>query len=208
MKKIYNLESFEILELINSDEKFLGLYNLIGELSYYVESDGFSFLIKTIIGQMLSNDIAKILVDRFEKRIGFASPDKIAKTSREKIKEIGISERKAEAIISLSAKVAANPFYIDCLSSLSNEDVIKELKSIRGIGAWTAKMYMIFCLDRLDVLPFEDRAFVFAFEKFYQIYDGTRDKRYIRKYCTCWGNYSSIAARYLYLALDGGLLQK
>lgn len=206
MKKIYNLESFEILELVNSDTKFLDLYNLVGELSYYEDSDDFAFLIKTIIGQMLSKDIAKILVERFEKSIGLDDPNKIANLSSDKIKEIGVSERKAKAIISLSYKVAANPDYITYLSSLPNEEIIKELKTIRGIGAWTAKMYMIFCLDRLDVLPFEDGAFVSAFEKFYQIYDSTRDKRYIRQYCSCWGNYSSIVARYLYLALDGGLL--
>ncbi|VEU81461.1 3-methyladenine DNA glycosylase/8-oxoguanine DNA glycosylase [Mycoplasmopsis arginini] len=67
-------------------------------------------------------------------------------------------------------------------------------------------MFLIFCLNRKDVLPTEDGAFITAFKLAYNFKDDTRDKRYIKEYCTKWKPYSSYVVRYIYKAFDAGLL--
>lgn len=89
------------------------------------------------------------------------------------------------------------------LPELDDESVIKQLTAIKGIGNWTAKMYLIFVLDRQDILPTEDVAFLQAYKWLYKTTD--RSPASITNKCTKWKPYSSIAARYLYRALDSGL---
>lgn len=86
---------------------------------------------------------------------------------------------------------------------MSDQEIIRELTSIKGIGIWTAKMYLIFVLDRPNVLPYEDGAFLQAYRWAYKTDNLSPDA--IKKKCKKWSPYSSIAARYLYRALDTGL---
>lgn len=80
---------------------------------------------------------------------------------------------------------------------------MKELTRLRGIGTWSAKMYLIFTLDRKDVLPYEDVAFLQTYAWLYKT-DDLRPAAIIKR-CKKWKPYSSIAARYFYYALDMGL---
>lgn len=89
------------------------------------------------------------------------------------------------------------------LEHLSDNEVISKLTSIRGIGTWTAKMFLIFVLDRQDVLPYEDQAFIQSYRWLYKREDCS--KASVQKHCKKWHPYSSIAARYMYKALDLGL---
>ena len=89
------------------------------------------------------------------------------------------------------------------LETMNDDEVINELTSLHGIGTWTAKMYLIFALNRQDVLPYEDVAFLQGYEWLYKTKD--RSKAAVEKKCKKWKPYSSIAARYLYRALDSGL---
>lgn len=88
---------------------------------------------------------------------------------------------------------------------MDDEAVIKRLTSIRGIGTWSAKMYLIFVLNRLDILPFEDGAFLQAYKWLYKT-DDLKSSSIVAK-CAPWKPYSSLAARYLYRALDSGLVR-
>lgn len=89
---------------------------------------------------------------------------------------------------------------------MNDADVMKNLTSLKGIGNWTAKMYLIFVLDRPDILPTEDVAFLQAYEWLYKTKD--RSKESVEKRCKKWKPYSSVAARYLYRALDNGLTKE
>lgn len=83
--------------------------------------------------------------------------------------------------------------------------MIYELTRIRGIGTWTAKMYLLFVLQRSDVLPVEDVAFLQGYKRLYRTDDVSKES--IIKKCKKWKPYSSIAARYLYRAVDTGLIK-
>ena len=91
----------------------------------------------------------------------------------------------------------------DDLINQTDEEIIHELTSFRGIGTWTAKMFLIFGLNRPDVLPYEDAAFLQSYKWMYKTSDCSKES--IMKRCKKWKPYSSIAARYLYRALDYGL---
>lgn len=80
--------------------------------------------------------------------------------------------------------------------------IMKELTALKGIGNWTAKMYLIFCLNRQDILPYEDFAFLQGFGWLYKTDDFSRQN--VEKKCKKWKPYSSVAARYMYKALDLG----
>ena len=89
---------------------------------------------------------------------------------------------------------------------MTDSEIMKSLTSIKGIGNWTAKMYLIFVLNRPDILPVEDVAFLQAYQWLYKTDD--RTPKSVQKKCNKWKPYSSIAARYLYRALDGGLTKE
>ena len=92
---------------------------------------------------------------------------------------------------------------LTALSDMSDDQVAKMLTSFKGVGPWTSKMYLMFVLNRQDVLPYEDAAFLQAFEWMYKTTN--RSKEFVTKKCNKWKPYSSIASRYLYRALDTGL---
>jgi len=106
-------------------------------------------------------------------------------------------------IRSLTNAVEAGEIVFEDLATVSDELVINKLTKIRGIGKWSAKMYLIFALDRQDILPTEDVAFLQSYEWLYNTKD--RSEEAVKKKCKKWSPYSSIATRYLYRALDMGL---
>lgn len=156
---------------------------------------------------MLSNKVADVLSERFWK-LSEGTPAAVASLSSEEVRAIGTSSAKAKYIISLAKEFLSFPNLPDQLISMPDEEVIARLTKIPGIGSWSAKMYLIFVLDRQDVLPYEDGAFNQAFEAVFGIIDSSKSKRRVREYCKIWKPYSSIAARYLYRYLDMGFTVK
>lgn len=207
MEKILKVQTDEIQYLINNDLVLRNIVFSLGDLEYEVIENEYKFLIFTIIGQMLSNKVGNVLYDRFEKLCNYDIQPKIVKDiGINNIKDIGISSRKANAIICLTNELIKNNSYFNELRTKSDEEVINHLSKIDGIGAWTAKMILLFCFERSNVLPLEDGAFVAAFKQAYGFIDDTRDKRHIKEYCKRWEPFSSYAARYLYRAYDLGII--
>jgi DNA-3-methyladenine glycosylase II len=196
------LNDERVVYLRNADPLLGVVFDAIGSLTYSLDKEPFEFLVQTVIGQMLSKTVANRMYEKLlaacNGRIDCAS---VTLLSDEDIRAIGLSANKANAIRTL-AKSHSVEFYQQL--SLETDDVVtRKLTKMKGIGPWSAKMYLIFVLDRQDVLPFEDGAFLQSFSWLY----GTKelDREAIIKRCLFWKPYSSIAARYLYRALDTGL---
>ena len=193
-----------VQHLCNCDKDLSLIIKELGPLSYSIHEDGYSFLVHEIIEQMLSTKTANGIFNRFSELCNNTiTIDSVSNLSSEEISSVGISRAKVEYIKSLTLHLSNNPDFLESLSFLSNEQVISELKSIHGIGNWTAKMYLIFVLDRQDIIPIEDSAFI----KSYRLLRNNMslNKEQILKDCSKWSPYSSIAARYLYRALDSKL---
>lgn len=209
MTKIVTLDSNteSIKYLCKKDKRFQKVFTMIGDISYKPHDDGYSFLIREIIEQMLSIKVANIIYGRFEKLCNSSvCPDIIDSLSDEQILSIGTSRRKVKAIRSLTQEIEKGNIVFSDFESMPDIEIINALTSVHGIGTWTAKMYLMFVLDRQDVLPFEDVAFLQGFGWAYKTNDFSPVS--VQKKCKKWKPYSSIAARYMYRALDRGLTKE
>jgi DNA-3-methyladenine glycosylase II len=177
---------------------------MVGEYTYKPYEDGFSFLVNQIIGQMLSAKVASKISERLILLCGGKiTPQSILALDDEAMRKTGMSLSKANYIKTLSKSFLDKEICFEAINTLDDKEVIKELTKIKGIGVWTVKMYLIFVLDRKDVLPYEDAAFLQSYSWLYKTEDIS--KYAIEKRCKKWKPYSSIGARYLYKALDMGL---
>ena len=200
----FSLDSPEIQYLIQRDNKLGAIIRRIGPLSYTVHSDGYSFLIHEIIEQMLSvkagQKIYSRLVDLCD---GKLTPDRVSLLSFEQIKSIGTANSKVKFIQEITNEVSSGNLDFNELNSLSDEDAYKKLMSFRGIGNWTASMYLLFVKNSQDILPYDDAAFLQTFKWLYK--KQKVNKNIVLKKCKKWSPFSSLASRYFYKALDTGL---
>lgn len=205
---IIDYASEPIAYLMNVDERLAKLIPKIGQLKYCLHNENpYGFIVHEIIEQMLSTKAAEKIHERLlDLCNGAITPEKINALSDTQIKAIGTSIQKVRYIRSLTDAVISRELDFKALEQLPDSEVMRELTRIRGIGNWTAKMYLIFVLNRLDVLPFEDGAFLQSYKWLYKTDDVSQDS--ILKRCECWRPYASIAARYMYIALDSGLTKE
>lgn len=199
--------SASIQHLCRKDKRFAKLFAMIGPISYTTYEDGYAFLVHEVIEQMLSTRAAAKIYARLEALCdGSVTVERIGSLSDSQIKGIGSSGRKVQTIRCLTEAFRDGTLDPAALPALPDDAVMTKLSSLHGIGDWTAKMYLIFVLDRQDILPFEDVAFLQSYKWLYKT--GDTGPKAIRAKCRKWKPYSSIAARYLYRALDCGLTRE
>ena len=205
--KRFNADSPEIQYLCHKDKHLAKVIEMIGPLKYQVIEDGYAFLISQIIGQMLSNKVADVLTERLATAChGHISSFEIDQLSDNAIHEIGLSRPKVKYIRNLTSAIKSGQIDFAAYKKMSDTEVIQSLTAVKGIGNWSAKMYLLFSLNRLDVLPFEDLAFLQGYGWVYKTDD--YHAKLVKKKCQKWHPYASIAARYMYLALDTGLTKE
>lgn len=199
-----NSESPEIKYLCKKDKRLAKVISMVGDISYSADKDPYSFLIHEIIEQMLSVKAGKRIYDRLEILCnGHLTPESISALTDDEIRSTGTSNAKVTYIRNVTNAVLSRTLIFEKMTDMSDDEIRKQLTSLRGIGNWTAKMYLIFVLDRKDILPYEDGAFLQAYRWMYKTDDCSTAS--VCKKCAKWKPYSSIAARYLYRALDMGL---
>lgn len=201
---ILNKDNPAVKYLCTKDKRLSKVIDTIGEISYQPHDDGYAFLIHEIIEQMLSVKAGDVIYSRLQVLCdNNICTEKIAGLTDKQIKSIGTANSKVSYIKGVTEAVLNENLVLSDLQNLSDDEVIKKLTSLRGIGLWTAKMYLIFVLNRQNVLPVEDVAFLQSYKWLYKTDDTSKDS--VMKKCKKWSPYSSIAARYLYRALDTGL---
>ena len=201
-----NTESIQYL--CSRDKRLAKVISMVGPIEYCPHTENpYAFLVHEIIEQMLSVKAGTVIYGRLSALCNDSvTPQAIDALTIEEIKSIGTSATKAASIKDMTSKIISGELDLSSFSALSDDAVIKQLLSLRGIGLWTAKMYLIFVLNRPDVLPYEDVAFLQAYGWMYKTDD--RSKETVQKKCSKWKPYSSIAARFLYRALDTGLTKE
>lgn len=202
---VYTTDSYEITRLIKSDSALAYVISKLGNLSYSLNVRPFQFMVETVIGQMLSGKVADIITERMLSLCnGDIDPQIISELTIGELRNIGLSNAKSQYILGFSSFIKENVNYFDRFDCMTDKDVINEILNIRGFGIWSAKMYLIFVLNRLDVLPYEDGAFRQSYKWLYNATNMSNES--IIEKCANWSPYSSLAARYLYRALDSGLI--
>lgn len=160
---------------------------------------GFETLIRAIVGQQISVKAAQSVWDRFVACCGEVSPSSIMAQSSEELRACGLSGRKVEYV----QGIAGEPQRVDSesLGRLTDDEVLGELTSYRGVGPWTAEMFMIFTLCRPDVLSLKDIGLRRAVESQYG--DGQRmTDEQITLIAEPWRPWRSVATWYLWRSLD------
>ena len=193
--------------LCSKDKRLAKLIDMVGEIEYRTQPDCFARLVHSVINQMLSNKAAHVIGGRVADLCdGTISPENLLKLDREQLRGAGLSYSKADNILGIAKAASVGSLDFSNYPNMTDEEIIKELTRLRGIGTWSAKMYLIFTLNRMDVLPFEDVAFLQSYAWLYKSND-LRPAMVIKR-CKKWRPYSSIAARYFYYALDMGLTKQ
>ena len=194
--------------LCKKDKRLAKVISMVGPISYVPhEENTYSFLIHEIIEQMLSVKAGQKIYGRLEDLCnGKVMPERITALSDDEIRGTGTSSSKVRCIRSLTKAVLSGDLNFGKMDALSDEEIISSLTRIHGIGNWTAKMFLIFVLNRPDILPVEDGSFLQTYSWVYKTDDCS--EKAVSKKCRKWKPYSSIASRFFYRALDAGLTKK
>lgn len=183
------------------DKVMKALIEKYGEF-YIPEEDLFTILCESIIAQQLSSKVADVISKRLrEFCCNKISPLRIMEENEENLRKIGLSNQKIKYIKALSESIVKGELNLDELKTMTNEDIIKTLTRIKGIGKWTAEMFLIFGLRRLDVLPYDDFGIRKAIQIQYNL-DEIPDKNKITEIGQKWHPYETIASWYLWRSLD------
>lgn len=188
-----------IEKLGNSDPLLKQLIHIIGPLKLQRRDDCYPALLRSIVGQQLSAKVASVINDRLRNlTMNDLTPETILSLPDDRLREIGISFRKIAYIRDLSEKVAQNELLFDHLFYMGNETVINMLTQIKGIGRWTAEMFLIFSLGRLDVLSLLDVGLQRGAKWLYSTPKDMDGKKLLEENGKRWAPYQSIASLYLW----------
>lgn len=162
-------------------------------------------LVGEIIGQQLSVKAAASIRKRFELLFGdtFPEPEAILQKSVEELRDVGLSRPKANYIRDLAQHIIDGKLQFDTLDNLSNEAVIRELTDVKGIGEWTAHMFLMFCMGRSDILAYGDLGIRNAVKKLYEL-DHAPSPEEVTEIAkkNQWHPYETIACWYLWQSLE------
>ncbi len=203
---LITLDSPEVQYLCERDWRLAHLLRELGDYEYEHALDPFGSLAHSVIEQMLSVKAGMTIMGRVMDLCGGGlTPESLLSVSVEDIRGAGVSTRKAQTLHALAHAWQDDAGLRD-LPGLSDDEVRKRLCRIKGIGAWTADMFLIFTLDRPDVLAPGDGAVRQVFQWLYGAPMTNPEVASI--VCDLWHPYASIPVRYFYVALDRGLTKQ
>lgn len=193
----------EVEYLKSRDKRLAAAIEKIGHIDRLVDDNLFSSVVHHIIGQQISTAAQKTIWDRLSVKLGKVDAKSILSLNRTELQSVGITYKKVDYIMDFAEKVQSGSFDISALHSMTDEQVIKELSSLKGIGVWTAEMIMIFCMERPNVVSFGDLAILRGMRMLYRHRKIDREK--FNRYCKRYSPYGTVASLYLW-AIAGGAI--
>ena len=202
-RQLFNYGDTETDWLSSRDRRLAEAIAQIGHINRAVDTDLFSAVLHHIVAQQISTRAQQTIWTRLGELLGTVSPATVADASPERLQSCGMTFRKAEYIKEFAGKVVQGAFDLDALATMPDSDAIAALTSLKGIGVWTAEMILLFCLQRPDILSFDDLAIQRGMRMLYRHrrIDRTLFERYRRRYSP----YGSVASLYLW-AIAGGAI--
>lgn len=191
------------IKFLKKDPKFAKIIKQVGDYNVKITKNRYQSLVEAIIAQQLSGSAAKSILKKFKNlyKTKFPKPIEVIKTSDSKLCSVGLSKMKASYIKDLSKKIEENQLNMRKISSQSDEYIIEHLTSVRGIGRWTAEMFLIFSLGRLDVLPVGDLGLKKGIQLMYS-FNKLPNEKEIEKLAETWRPYRTVATWYLWKSLE------
>jgi DNA-3-methyladenine glycosylase II len=172
-----------------------------GQACLQSRGDAFATLARSVVGQQISVKAAQTVWDRFAALPGQITPEQILKLRIDDMRAAGLSARKVEYIVDLALHFDNGAVHVDAWTGMDDEAIIAELIAIRGIGRWTAEMFLIFHLMRPNVLPLDDVGLINGISKCY--FSGELVSRSdAREVALAWAPYRTVATWYIWRSLD------
>jgi len=189
--------------LRGADPVMAAIINAVGPYTLRFERDRFSMLVRSIISQQISTSAARAIRKRLMDLVGpdGLTADNLATFTIEELRPVGLSPQKASYVADLTAKVNDGTVNLRQIGRLSDENVVETLTQVKGIGRWTAQMFLIFSLGRPDVFPLGDLGVKTAIRDRYGL-DDLPDKETSQAIAAPWRPYSSVASWYCWRSLD------
>lgn len=171
-----------------------------GKLQMGKVKDIYTSLVLHIISQMLANSVSEILIKRFLNLVGEITPENVIRVGEEAIRECGISLKKAEYILELSHSIVEKVYDFSGLESMSDDETVKYLMQIKGVGKWTAEMIVEFTMGRLNIFSYDDVALQNGIKKAHGF--KTLSKMRFERLRKLYAPYCSVASVYYYAYND------
>ena len=192
-----------IVHLRAADPRLDGLIQSVGDYSIAFHPPEFSTLARSIVFQQLSTKAASTIFGRLTALLSPAplTAAGIAALTTEQLRGAGISLQKAGYLRSLAERTLDGTIDFASLPSLSDDDVVAHLTTAKGVGVWTAHMFLMFALQRPDVLPTGDLGIRNAVQKLYRLRTAPTPAK-MQRIAKPWRPYSSVACWYLWRSLD------
>jgi DNA-3-methyladenine glycosylase II len=169
----------------------------------YAEPD-FTALARSIVYQQLNGRAASTIYSRLERavaRAGKLSPRSILKMEVEELRTFGLSQGKAKYVLDLAAKTVSKEVEFGKLADMSDEEVVAHLTKVKGVGVWTAHMFLMFAMRRPNVLPVGDYGIRSAIKKAYALEEMPKPGE-MEEIARGWHPYCSVACWYMWRSLD------
>jgi len=193
----------ETAYLKKKDKRMAEVIDRIGHVERTVDTDLFSAVVHHIVGQQISTKAQETIWQRMLSALGEVNAETVLDAGVPKLQSLGMTFKKAEYITDFAEKVHTGAFDLEGIWQKSDEEAIRELSSLKGIGVWTAEMILLFCMQRPDVLSYDDLAIQRGLRMVY--HHRKIDRRLFEKYRRRFSPYGSVASLYLW-AVSGGAI--
>lgn len=192
-----------ILHLKKADPVLRTLIDRVGAYRMEYRNPGFETLVRSIVYQQLSGKVARVIFDRLAAAVpgGQLTPEAILKLTPARMRKAGLSKQKTAYIRDLARKTKRGALDFSVLPDLADEEVIEMLTQVKGIGVWTAHMFLMFALERPNVLPTGDLGIRMAIRNQYGM-DELPNAKEIEERAAGWHPYCTVASWYLWRSLD------
>lgn len=200
----FKLDDERVQFLVGTDDKLAKLITCIGDADLEIEQDGFRCIVKYIIGQQISDRARETIWQRLCVLCKDLTPIEISNLRDDDLRNIGISGRKVEYIRNLARDLCEKEIEFEKLQNCSNNEIIDRLTAVRGIGCWTAEMYIIFSLGRINVLSKSDGTIRRSIQWMYKLEDLPSAKE-LTYYFNKWKGYETIVSAYFWKSIELGL---
>jgi DNA-3-methyladenine glycosylase II len=181
------------------DPVLRGIIERVGPCTLRPDPDVFNALVEAIISQQISVKAANAIIGRVRTALpeGKVTPEALLLFDLEGLRSLGLSGQKARYICSLVELVSSGQLQLDTLAELDDEEIIRQLTTVKGIGRWTAEMCLIFTFMRTDVLPVDDLGFLEGVRIAYQL-SARPSKQDVLERGELWRPYRSFATWYMW----------
>jgi DNA-3-methyladenine glycosylase II len=190
-----------VIHLGRADPVMRQLIQRSGPFTLKLQRDRFAMLVRSIIWQQISMRAAQSIYARLKDEAGKIKPDILANMSPERFRRAGVSPQKTAYLLDLSRNLLEGAVRLTGLSRKTDAEIIVELVRVKGIGVWTAQMFLIFSLGRLDVFPGDDLGIRMALRNLYGLNE-LPDKVVSERLAGVWKPYSTVASWYCWRSLE------